>query len=526
MQIGSKLYTQLDNPSSRLHLLVLLATLGTGFLLRFYGYWAGESFHIFAINDEVSAFRTAMQFLAGEERAFYLGQPNFSEGHAPGPAWTLFWIAMLKLGGGSVDQALFYLVLLNSLVVLLVYIFARQLLKPGYALLSCFLFAISPWPVYYALGLWNPIPLALLGCLLFISLWRVTRVEKSQAVFWVCLLSAILPHFHMVGIFYYPAILLVLYLSPAKLNRIWFTAGIVAGLLVYTPYFIGEMQHDWENTRLILSGDEGFTFSVLKVISGPVTVLSNHPGRWLGDGLQGLFELGDKWFASRWVLIGVNVISLLSSLVIVAWFARHFSGLLRRYGKQPGQMLENYPASSFVGILLFLPLLLFVFTGHNYSTRYAILIFPLLFVLPALYLELAGSGRIKKFYIASLPFMSVFSVYLLFAFFTHLSDQAEGDEHFINSFRKMEMVRVKIKQHAGENVRVKLVIDDYVLKSSERLRISTFAMADYFNVYEDYILNNENGSQSKYIIRHKKDSRIDSSAEAYRDNSIVIYSIR
>ncbi len=524
MQVKTKIITQLDDPVSMPHLLALVLCLGLGFLLRYYGYLAGESFHIFAINDEVSAFHVAMQFLAGEDRALYIGQPNFSEGHAPGPGWTLFWVALLKLGGGSINNALFYVVLLNSLVVFLVYVFARQLLNPGHALLSCFLFAISPWPVYYALGLWNPIPLALWGVLLFISLWRVTRVEKSHAVFWVCVISAILPHFHMIGVFYYPAILLILYLSPSRLSLSWFMAGIIAGVLIYVPYITGEMQNDWENTRLILSGGEAFTFSVLKVISGPATVLSNHPGRWLGDGLEGLFEFGDKWFGSRIVLITVNIISLILALAIVTRFAIYFSGLLRSDWKDPRVMMEKYPVYYFVGILLFLPLLLFVFTGHNYSTRYTILIFPLLFILPALYIQLAGRSKLKKFYLFSLPFMSIFSIYLVFAFFTHLSNQIEGDEYFINSFKKMEMVREKINQHAGDEVGVKLVIDDYIRQAPERLRISAVAMAEYLSIYEDYIENRKNNRRKKYILRYEKDGVTDASEIAYQENGIVIYS--
>ncbi len=522
----AEIYAQLDNPSSRWHLLALFVCVGLGFWLRFYGYWAGESFHIFAINDEVSAFRVAMQFLAGEERAFYIGQPNFSDGHAPGPVWTLFTLAMLKLGGGSVSLALFYVTLLNSFLVLLVYIFARQLLRPGYALLSCFLFAISPWTVYYALGLWNPIPLAFLGVLLFISLWRVTQVENTPAVFWVCLLSAMLPQFHMIGIFYYPSILLVLYLSPARINRSWFVVGVIAGLMVYVPYFIGDMQHNWENTRLILSGGRDFSFSVFKVISAPATILSNHPGRWLGDGLEGLFDFGDRWFVSKVILVGVNLVSIVLALAIIFRFAIYFFSLLKRHWKNPSLMFEKYPAYSFVGILFFLPLLLFVFTGHNYSTRYTILIFPLLFVLPAFYIELAGKSKLKKFYLASLPFMSLFSIYLVLAFFTHMSDQIEGDAYFINSFKKMETVREEIKHHAGKGVRVKLVVDDYIHQAPERLRIATLALADYIDVYENYIEIKKYNREKKYIVRYKKDAPKDIASVAYQKNGIIIYSLR
>ncbi|VAX10268.1 hypothetical protein MNBD_GAMMA25-42 [hydrothermal vent metagenome] len=521
----------LDDPKSFMHLFALAICFGLGLWLRYYGYWAGESFHIFAINDEVSAFRVAMQFLAGEEQAFYLGQPNFSEGHAPGPAWTLFWVGLLKLGKGSIENALLFVALLNSLLVLLVYVFARQLLSPGYALLSCFLFAISPWPVHYALGLWNPVPLALLGVFLFITLWQVTQFEHSRAIFWVCVISAVIPHFHMIGIFYYPAILLVLYLTRVRLNRFWFILGILAGVLIYFPYIMGEIRHDWENTRLILNGGSDFSFSVLKIISGPVTVLSNHPGRWLGDGLEGLLGFGDKWFISRYVLLGVNIISLVLALAIVTKFTMHFFSLCRLHWKHPSQMLDKYPVYSFVGILFFLPLLLFALTGHNYSTRYTILIFPLIFILPALYIKLSSHNKLKRFYLSSLPWMSVFSVYLLVSFYTHMSYQIEGDEYFINSFKKMEQIRETIKHHAGTNSRVQLVIDDYIGSAPERLRISTVAMADYLDIYETYLTNFTADSKTKtktksYILRAENDVLAEDLDAAYRANGIVIYPVR
>ncbi len=513
----------LSDPRSPAHRLALLGILLAGTLLRLYAWSAGESFHIFAINDEVSAFRVAMQFLAGEERAFYIGQPNFSEGHAPGPGWTLFWVGMYELGGGVIDRALIYVALLNSVVTGLVYLLARRLLRAEFALLCAFLFAVSPWPVYYATGLYNPIPLAFFGSLLFLALWQVLQREHSRAIFWVCLLSAILPHFHMIGVFYYPAILLLLWFSPVRLNRAWFVAGIVAGLLVYAPYFIGELRHGWENTRLILSGDGEFSFGVLKAISGPVTVLSNHPGRWLGDGMQGLYEFGDRWFGSRYVLLGVNLVSLLLSLTLFLWFAAWFLSRLRYEGGSLRRLLQQQPVIAFVGVLLFLPLSLFVLTGHNYSTRYAILIFPLLFLLPGLYLQQARPGRLKRLYRKSLPFLSLFGIWLLIAFFTHLSQQAQGEDYFINSFRKMELIRLALEKHAGRDVTVRVLFDDYARQAPERLRIATLAVSDYVGVYEHYIEPRKKSGVKNYVIRYRQDSQTMPEAIAWKGNGIVVY---
>ncbi|UCB54869.1 MAG: glycosyltransferase family 39 protein, partial [Thiotrichales bacterium] len=265
-QVLQRILDRVTNTGPRTHTLLLLVIIVLGFVLRLYSLYAGQGYREFAVGDELEAFKVALELLAGVDYAWYIGHPNFAGGHAPGPWWTLFWILVFKLGGYSFDGAMFVMLLLNTFVIYLVYRLANIFVGRDYALLTALLYATGPWPVYYSTGLWNPVPMAFFGAILFLALWDVVQRDDSRSIFLVCLVAAVTPQFHMISVFYYPAILLILYLSPARLNRQWFIYGIIAGIALYLPYFIGEMNNDWENSRAILAGGSQMSFGVVKII--------------------------------------------------------------------------------------------------------------------------------------------------------------------------------------------------------------------------------------------------------------------
>ena len=89
-------------------ILLLLFIVLAGFLLRYAGLYWGEGYHYFAIGDEINAYRVAQEYLAGNEQARYLGQPDFAGGRVPGPLWALFWAVPLRWGaspgGGHISH--------------------------------------------------------------------------------------------------------------------------------------------------------------------------------------------------------------------------------------------------------------------------------------------------------------------------------------------------------------------------------------------------------------------------------------
>jgi len=371
--------------SENSHRILLLIIVALGFSLRLHGLLVGEGFREFSIKDEVTAYEFAMAFLAGEPHTWYLGQPAFLDGLAPGPMWTLFWVFLYKLGGSTPDGAMFWMLTVNTFVIYLVYRFSRILLGRDYALLTALLYATGAWPMFYSTILWNPVPMALIGILLFISLWQTTQHEQSSSIFWVCLISAIIPQFHMIGLFYYPAILLVLYLSPVTLNKKWFVLGVAAGIGVYIPYLVGDMMNGWQNTRDMFTGGVPGSFGVGKIFVTPAGVLSNQIARWTGYGFENYREFGDKYFGSYILLVAVNLVSIIISLVFFVSILRKGFNVMRGNWLTPARVYADHPASLFIGIFLLIPPLLFLLTRHNYGSRYTIIIFPLLFMLPAFF---------------------------------------------------------------------------------------------------------------------------------------------
>lgn len=511
------------NSSPRTHGLLLLAIITLGFLLRAYSLYAGQGYREFAVGGELEAYRVALELLAGVDTAWYIGQPNFSGGHAPGPLWTLFWLFAYKLGGYSVDGAMFIMLLLNTLVIYLVYKLASIFVGRDCALLTALLYATGPWPVYYSTGVWNPVPMAFFGAILFLSLWDITQRDNSRSIFLVCLIAAITPQFHMISVFYYPAILLIMYLSPARLNKKWFVFGVIAGISVYLPYFIGDMSNDWENTRAIFGEGLPMSFGVAKIISTPIGVISNQIGRWTDYGFSGYREFGNEYFASYVVLLAINIVSLIISLIIVGSFIRTLFRSLRGNWLSPKSAFAKHPAVIFFGILLVLPSLLFLLTGHNYGSRYSIVAFPLLFILPAVFLKNLTSERFRNFFRSAISILVVINIYLIISFNHHQGDLIENGAAYVPSFRKVEAARQEIEKNTDSGLFITLDPTAYIENKPEYMLLGGLFLADYISITESFIRHTEQPSGSiTYYIEPATDLKTTSETIIYQSNGLAV----
>jgi hypothetical protein len=509
--------------SQRQHYFLLLVIIAAGFVLRFYSLYAGEGYREFAVGDELHAYTVALSLLTGAETSWHIGQPTFSGGHAPGPLWTLFWLSAYKLGGSSVDGAMFIMALLNTFVIYLVYKLATLFVGRNYALLTALLYATGPWPVYYSTGVWNPVPMAFFGAILFLSLWDITQRDNSRSIFIVCLIAAITPQFHMISVFYYPAILLILYLSPAKLNKKWFMAGFIAGICVYLPYFIGEMNNDWENTRAIFGESLPMSFGVAKIISTPIGVLSNQIGRWTDYGFSGYREYGDAYFGSYIILLVINVFSLLISLIIIGSFLRRLFHSLQGNWLSPKSAFANHPHVMFLGILLILPSLLFLLTGHNYGSRYSIIAFPLLFILPAAFLKDLRKDKHIVFFRSAISLMVVINIYLIISFNHHQGELIENGSVFVPSFRKMEAARQEIRKHTDPALLINLDPTDYIKDQPEYMLLGGSFLSNYIYITESFVSHAEQPTGSvTYFIERATDPKTANETIIYQSNGLAV----
>ncbi len=516
---------QIRETKSRSSLITLVLILLTGFILRYYLLDLGQAYHYLAINDEISAYEFAMRFLSGDSVTYYLGQPDFAGGKAPGPYFTLFWVALYELGGQSIQGALFGILLLNSAVIILVYRLALCFLNNHYALLTALLFATAPWTIYYAVGLWNPMPLAILGALLFLSLWKTVITDHSRSIFWVWIVLALIPQFHMIGLFYVPAVILVLYALPSRLNRFWFIAGIFAAIGLYLPYLIGDGLNNWQNTRAILAGqgNGGFSFSVLKILTAPVAVLTNLPSRWAGPEFSSYIIYGDRYFGSYIVLIILNLLSLLFAFYIVYAFLAGFLRLLRVHKFSLKQSFKKDKSTVFIGLMVFIPLASFLFTGHNYATRYTIIIFPLLFILFAVRLRALNLKIASKIINVSIILTVTVNIFLSITFFNHTAEQIEAKQQFMPSFKILQEINLALEKKIDGIPMITLAETSSSLTELDRTLLAS--LPSYINIRQQYLkgdnkkqnlipleLSREMGEKSKVLQQHI----------VYRDYGIIL----
>ena len=512
---------QLATTLSSEHRLTLLAIVALGTALRIYAAIYGEGLHYFAINDEVSAYHYALALLAGEPQALYLAQPEFGAGQIPGPFWTLLWVLLLKLGGG-LDGAIVGMALLNSGVIIVIYHLALRLFLPHYALLSALLFAVGAWPVYYAAGLWNPLPLALLGGLLFINLWDTLSNTQSKRIFWVAVIAALIPQFHMIGIFYIPVVLLLLYLSTTTLNRRALTMGTLVGLALYLPYLVGEYHTGFSNTLAFFNKENPFSWGVFKIITAPLTLLSSAPGEWPGKSTEEFKLLGDTILGSYTILVAFSLITLINALLLLLFLYKRVFQSLRAHHFSPRVTLHHHERIFFIGTLIMVPLLLFSLTGKSYTSRYAILILPLLYLLPALFLVEVTRQSFKKWMSLVLTLSMLFNIYLLLSFFPYQSRAIATSTTFLPSFHKMERIRAILEPH-HQLAPIRWSYSAAIEALPEIRRKTVKVLSTYSDIHHQYLSGvDATAPEHHYRVHAAHEMVSNPSRLLYRDQSIII----
>lgn len=494
-----------------------------GLALRLAAVCYAQGYHHFMINDEVNALRYVLAWLAGDEQARYLAQPAFNNGNLPGPLWTLFGVALFKLGGGTAEGTLYAMAVVNSLIVLPVYLLARQLLEPSMALLTAAIYALAPWTIYYSYSLYNPVPLDLIGVLLFLALWQSLSQPRTRHVFWVPFWCAVIPQFHMIGLFVFPAVLLVLLSTWRTLNWRWLGLGIVAGILLYVPYLAGDMQNNWSNLQAMASGGEAreYSASVLKIITAPATVLSSVPAGWTGDGIEPIRSFAGQWFGHLAVLVILAGWTLGHSFIFLFYLLRRTGKELWRQRFNPAGLLQADRPGGFIGLLVVVPLLLFLLTGHNFSTRYAIVLFPLLFLLPGLFLQQRSRPGVKNYWAIALVLTGVFNFYLLGSYYAHQQQRFAGGETFMPSFRVLENIRQTLQADAGKQTPFEVVVSPHLQQTLSSFEYKlVYTIHQYTDNWQTYRQDRQGVAAVTYEITDN--NKHPSTSGVYDHNGILI----
>ncbi len=430
----------------------LLLILLLGFGLRATGLIWGQGFCYYAQGDGLKAYSTAVDYAHGGPSARYIGQPNFNgTSRLPGPLWAMFCDAGLRVGG-SIQGVLWAILLVNTAFIYLAFLLAARTVGYPAALWTALFAATFPWVVHYSIGVYNPDVMSFLGTLLFLALWQVVHRDRSRGIFWVVVLLLMSFQFHMSGLMLIPAVLVVLWLCPSRLNFFWLAGGTVAGLALYAPYFSGEMSHGWENTRGMISrGQDGFSVEALKVFSASLCFLVNWTLRWVRSPAE-YAELGRAGFGSFGLFLAVNFLSAVFAAFLVAGACVAIIKSMNGFWRSPRAVFARSPGITFLTIIFVVPLIAGLASGKPFHSRYClVLLAPLLALSAAAATRWLAGPRPNRIFLVLLLITTCANIWLVPVMYRLQERHIEQGPLFIPSFHKLETVYQNLKVHAGKN---------------------------------------------------------------------------
>jgi 4-amino-4-deoxy-L-arabinose transferase-like glycosyltransferase len=508
-------------------LLILLLGLG----LRVAGLVWGQAFCYDSQGDCLDAYRVAVSYVQGEPQAQYIGQPNFM-GHAklPGPLWAMFCAAGLHLWG-SIDGVVWAIILLNTAAIYLTYLLAARTVGFPAALWAALLMATSPTAIEFSVVVFNPVVMSFLGACLFLALWQVVQQDRSRAAFWLLFLPLMMLQFHMSGLMLIPAMILVLWLKPARLNVPWLVGGIVAGLVLYLPYVFGEMAHGWENTRGMTSGEHlGYSIEAFKIFSAPPGFLVNYwDPRWTfrPDEYQ---EIGRACFGSFSLLLAFNVLSVILAVSLAVGAFGEVRAALRGFWRSPRAAFARSPGMVFLTIIFTVPLMTSLVEGRRFHGRYCLVLLAPLFSLAAVAtVRWLYRQRIRQIFLPLLLAILGANIWLVLTVFRYQGRCIEQGALFLPSFHNLETVYQTLKAHAGKNQLIQVEDGEYMQAITPKHGPSSYPhqICQYVAIREceNSLLSAIQPPVSIYKIVPANQVRLDNPAIAYREHGIALVAV-
>jgi hypothetical protein len=400
----------------------------------------------------------AVDYQLGEPTARYLGQPNYNaHSKLPGPLWTLFCYLGLR-AAGTIEGVVVLSILLNTVAIYLTYLLAQRTVGDAEALWASLFAATLPSAVFYSVGVYNPEVMPFLGACLYLALWAVLTCEGSRHSFWIGFVLLMMPQFHMSGLALWPAVCVLLALAPVHLNWRWLAAGLVAGLLLYVPYLLGDSAHGWTNTRGMFSGDKGWSWDCLKAFSTPFNLIINWVPQWTRSTAE-YRQVGRACFGAFGVLLVVNLLSVMIAGALALGAFRSVRAVALGFWRAPRAVFARAPGPVFLATLLAVPLFLAALSGKPFHARYALVLFPALLALcGAGAVRWLASPRFRRPVLSALVISAGANIWFMPAFYWHQGQVITRGDIFVPSFRQLETVYRALKAHAGGQKRLR--VDD------------------------------------------------------------------
>lgn len=397
-----------------------------------------------------------------------IGPSTSLRGVFQGPLWYYLLALSTGIFGGDPWGGIVLMVVISILVLLIVYFWMRELFGEKAAIITLFLFAVSPEASAAATYAWNPHPMWLLVILYIFTFYStIYRSNKFNIILWPVI--GLMFHFQTaLAVFILLATIIYVFLFEKKIimNKN-FLIGIGLFLLTFSPQIAFDIRHDFLMSKsaisLIGGSEQGLFVSgenngYLDLIKGHfLTLYSNFRSSFINDGFA-------KFLPNLFIVV------ILSSILLMK--------------KKAGIFLKK--ESEFIlFILKLLSIIILLTFVYPFPLRYWFLT-----GFQSFYLIVIGV-LLSKLLIYKLGKIVVISLFIILIFY---------------SWQRIDLLYFNPPNDGGaEKIKGKLGAIDYVYKDvkKESFGLLVFTPAVYTDAY-DYLIWWHGKGQYGYIPHKEK----------------------
>ncbi len=240
-------------PKKYIYLIILLAIIAIGALLRFYNL---DEWFRFA-NDEVRDLKVISEMVT-TKNYIVLG-PEAGVGHFHfGPVFFYLLLPAAWLGGVVPLSFAITAVLFSLATIPLLYLLGKKLVSAKFGLLVAGLFSISYLPVIFGRWSWNPHYLPFFVVLFLLGLVYISEKNKLwQNIFWTSMVAigfGVSIQLHFLALFL--GIVVIYFFIAKKFYRkkLLILLPVFLGVLflLFMPALIYDLQNDWQNSNELI----------------------------------------------------------------------------------------------------------------------------------------------------------------------------------------------------------------------------------------------------------------------------------
>ena len=444
---------------------------------------------------------------------FYLGgmvptQGDFRTQQTFGP-FHFYLLSLVRIISNNYLLSGLFMAFLNSLAVLLTFIFVNKFFSHRLAILSSLLYAVNPWhTILYSNYPWAPNYLPIMIILLFLFLFMVLFENKQIYLLPFAFLLGVITHPYPAGLQIYLVVFLsfLFFYKKIRFNYKILVASILIFIATFLPFILNSYIIDSNPIKegfTVLSytqsalKDSTTTTDIIDALAMPFVFSSSY----FGDYLTGSFNIFNNILDDYYKY--VPFIFAFVFLISMIFFIKN--KLIKKD--------ENFYKYLILFLWFIIPITLMVIRNRSVMPHNLIAIFPVFFIVISMGLfSIFDKLKKKSFFIIFLTILILSQLVFIFGFYNFIGNVGGTDGTY------------------GIPYKFKLEAIDYILKDSqtndpvifEFTRISEYKKLFYYRKsYPNYIpINNvsEFNDLKGYLILDRVSRDYPRKLTSYEDN--------